>query len=246
MDTTDFFMSKTASVYNVVKKAAHSFKVDVKHPNISVAVLYGSSDVTKATITRFDFDSEKPQQSFTTPDKLEIGTKVWVFTFLLPKYSPKQGWLYKFGIEAGEGGEAAQIGLGEKIGDANTLPPSLGAVPRNDLYGSNVVTPPLSQTKPDPPFNVWTIFEMQAGIHVELDAEVFLVNNENNIIGYWGSEVNVSNVIEYGVNKAGAYFFICLVKASQPLPGEAGQGGYHFHVGDPRKDAVVTVSEGEG
>lgn len=243
-DTTSFFLDKTASVYPVKKTGLHTFTVDVQHDKVEVVILYGSADISQAAIQTFSY-KDGEVQSFTPQQELKENTKVWIFTLLLPTTTPEGKWMIDFGIGAGDqGSTAARVRMESELGDANTFPDSLGlgALPKIDFIKPNHRSPKLRKfTFRAGKNNVWVALGKGLLSEVELDAHIFLVDSKKNIVGYWGKDKGKEH--RYGSNVAGDCFFVCLVNASAALQKEKNKTGFHFHVGDPQKDARVVVGE---
>jgi len=241
MDSS-FFLIKTTAVHLVEKKGHCTFTVDVQHKHVAVVILYGSA-ISTALKKAFSY-KDGSEQTFKTEKELQVYDKVWVFTFLTPSPASPSEWMLRFGIGAGDdGGTGAQVRLESKLGDANILPTSLGTLPRTDFISSNYRSPTLANLPSGiGNNNVWIALGDGNLSMAELDAHIFLVNDQKNIVGYWGK--GEGNQQYYGSNVAGDYYFICLVNASAAMKDEKNKTGFHFHVGDPRKDARVVIDEG--
>ena len=239
--------SLSVAKYPLPRSGTYKVSPTIDHEGIAIIAACGSN-LSNAEIFTFTKSRSVPR-SFTVRDKRDgnrnlIPQHIWLFTWLKPV---KEGNLITFGKGIGENNKdiarvEQQVGSFPQATSADAIGPipNRALIPMN--YHTNILHPGTDQELVS--VNVVHDNVPEHGT-IQDHAIVLMVDNIGEtpeIKAWWNGKDNHKNARILNKRDAAQLSFCALIKSNQ-MESDGSGARFKFEVGDPRREAIVTVQE---
>ena len=240
------FEDFSSAKYHFPKSGQYTVSTNIEEENILVVIAYGTS-LENAHISSYG-KSDRGSVTFTIDDHRDVNNEVepqylWVFTYVKPSWGYDK--LY-FGQGIGEYNKAiAEVDFHlnndpKGINYATCLIPNRALIPA-DCYVE------VNEHIASPGYNNATflvVHDPRDDNPIQAHAQVLSMNLRTQKVGtYWNGEEGHNTPLNMKLDARNPIYLCAIIKSNEMEDGEHGTVSFAFEVGDPRREAIVTVTE---